>query len=374
MSFSTHILVRGNAISEPRLSSDAPPGLLIDMHFHAGRLQQRHESGIISSHAPRLRTLTLTSYDREIAIDSVEYFSQMPSHSLQFLRVFVPGEIDLHIVRGGNFAGRSLFCAIIPYGTGSRDFLCFRQLNAQNITALILKVERCSILTLRGWAPTNDLGSLIHPIRLPLLRHMRIGYIDDIAGLVACIYAPNLDVLVLHDVFFCPAMLPYTEGTTVSQTDLPLVFQFLAPSCMRLRQLSLVGVAACARDAVDAFFGTLFELTVLVLNLCHHSFSDALFQPEARYRVPKAIFPKLAHLNISGAAQTDLARFLLRHKTVSVLPLKRLDITFAQFSAAYGRPGIRSILAVVLEMNSREGMAVFLVNDPRIIAVSDEPQ
>ncbi|KAJ6510576.1 hypothetical protein C8R45DRAFT_964551 [Mycena sanguinolenta] len=369
-------------------------GLPIHMHLHAGRLQRWQESGIISTHAARLQTLTLTSYDREIAMDSVNYFSQMPTHSLQFFRVFVPGQIDMHTVRGGNFAG-PLFWPNTSTGASFRDFLCFSRLNAQNVTVLILKGSRsnerpslaqmwnilheCSgtmqHFDFEGWAPTNDLGSLIRPIKLPALHQLRTGYIDDITGLVACIYAPNLDVLVLHDVFFCPgpAMLPYTEGIAVSQTDFPLVFQFLAPSCMQLRQLSLVGVGACARDAVDAFFSTLSELTVLVLNLCHRSFSDVLFQPEARYRVPKAIFPKLAHLNISGAAQTDLVRFLLRHKTVSVLPLRRLDITFAQFSAAYGRPGIRSILAVVLEMNSREGMTVFLVKDPRIIAVSVQP-
>jgi hypothetical protein len=171
-------------------------------------------------------------------------------------------------------------------------------------------------------------------------------------------------------VLFCPIMLPHVESTPITPCNLPLIFRVLAPSCTRLRQLSFVGVVGCPRDAVDAFFSSLSELSVIVLAMCHPNISNALFQPEARYRVPKPIFPKLAHLNISLSRPTDLARFLLRHKTVSVLPLRRVDISVGQFSEAYGRPGTRSILAAVLEMNTREGMAVCLTQDPRIYVVS----
>ncbi|KAJ7911595.1 hypothetical protein B0H13DRAFT_2009292 [Mycena leptocephala] len=221
-----------------------------------------------------------------------------------------------------------------------------------------------------GQAPTNDLGPLIPPITLPALRHLRIGYIDDLSILAACIYAPNLDIFELHDVLFCPVILPHTENTPITPCNLQLIVRVLAPSCARLRQLSFVGVVGCPRDAVDAFFSSLSELSVLVLAMCHPNISNALFQPEARYRVPKPIFPKLAHLNISLSRPTDLARFLLRHKTVSVPSLRRVDISVGQFSEAYGRPGTRSILAAVLEMNTREGMAVCLTQDPRIYVIS----
>ncbi|KAJ7119628.1 hypothetical protein C8R44DRAFT_878040 [Mycena epipterygia] len=74
---------------------------------------------------------------------------------------------------------------------------------------------------------------------------------------------------------------------------------------------ALVGVDACARDAVDAFYGILSGLTALALSLCHPTFSDVLFQPEALYRVPVATFPKLSHLGITLTPPADLARFLL---------------------------------------------------------------
>ncbi|KAF8198390.1 hypothetical protein K438DRAFT_2016434 [Mycena galopus ATCC 62051] len=366
-------------------------GMPVHMHIHVGRLQQLHEGALISSHAARLHTLTLTSHDREIAMDYVRYFSQIPFKSLALFRVFVPGQIDIHLVRESDSVVLLFTPCSIPRN-GYRDFVWLRRLRAHDLTVLVLKglgsTERPSLRQMwnilhessgtlqhfdfEGWAPTNDVGLLISPINLPALRQLRIGYIDDITSLGACIYAPNLDIFALQDVLFCPAMLPYPEDRTIVQCNLPLLFQFLAPSCTYLSQLSLVGLAACARDATDAFFSGLSELTVLMLTLCDPTFADALFQPEARYRVPKAVFPKLCHLNISGAPQTDLARFLLRHKTVSVSPLTRLDITNMQFSEAYGRVGIRSILAVVLEMNSREGMAVYLVNDPRSVAISVE--
>ncbi|KAJ7216283.1 hypothetical protein B0H12DRAFT_1329512 [Mycena haematopus] len=365
--------------------------LPIGIFFHAGRLQHQDASAIISSHAARLHALVLVSHDRKIAVDFVGHFSQIPFQSLQYFHVFVPGQIEFHVVRGAN----SAVPMFTPYptafnGLSSREFLCFRQLNAQNVTTLVLKgltfnerpslrhmwniLHECSgtlqLFDFEGWAPINDFGPLIHPIRLSALRNLRIGYIGDITGLAACIYAPNLHFLTFHDVSYSPTMLPYLEGTSIAQTNLALVFQFLAPSCVKLCQLSLVGLAACARDAVDAFFSTLSELAVLVLNFCHPTFLDALFQPEARYHIPKAIFPKLSRLNLSSAPQTDLARFLLRHKAVeAVLPLERLDITFEQFWAAHGRPGIRSILAVVLEMNSREGLAVYLFQNTPIVAV-----
>ncbi|KAJ6558149.1 hypothetical protein B0H19DRAFT_1150102 [Mycena capillaripes] len=373
----------------PKAFLERSRGLPICMHIRVHRRQQRHEGALVSHHAPRLHALILTSHDRELAMNSVGYFSQMPFRSLGFFHVLVPGQVDLHVIRKPDSAVPFFTPYPTPpilHGPSYRDFLWFRW-NVQNVTKLILKglgtPERPSMRHLwkmlhecsetlqhfdfEGWAPTNDLGSSISPIVLPALRYLRLGYIDDLSSLAACIHAPNLDIFTFHDVLFCPPRSPYPESTLVTPCDLPHIFQVLAPSCLCLRQLTLVGVDACARDAVDAFFSSLSELTVLILSLCHPIFSDALFQPEARYRVPKAIFPKLAQLKISLSRPTDVARFLLRHKTLQVLPLKRIDITTRQLSEAYGRPGIRDILAVVLEMSSREGVAVGLIEDPRIL-------
>ncbi|KAJ7640408.1 hypothetical protein DFH06DRAFT_1477919 [Mycena polygramma] len=372
----------------PKAFLERSRGLPIYMHVHVHRSPKRHECTIVSSHATRLRALILTSRDRELAMDSVGYFFQMPFRSLAFFHVFVPGQVGFQVIRKPHSAD-PFFTPSLLSGPSFRDFLWFRW-NVRNVTALILKglgsadrpfmrhmwkmLHECSgtlrHLDFEGWAPTNDLGSSISPVVLQALRYLRIGYIDDMSSLAACIHAPNLDVLVLHDVLFCPAMLPQLESTTIAQCNLPLIFQLLAPSCTRLRQLTFIGVDACPRDAVDAFFGGLPAVIALTLSLCHPVFSDALFQPEARYRVPKAILPKLSHLNVSLSRPTDLARFLLRHKTVDVPPLKRIDVTRRQFSEAYGRPGICDILGVVLKIGSEEGVAVGVLEDPRIYIIS----
>ncbi|KAJ7471949.1 hypothetical protein FB451DRAFT_1559152 [Mycena latifolia] len=351
-------------------------GLPISVHIHLDRHPTRRVGSIVLSNAVRLRCLTLTSQNRDLIMDCVGFFAEIPFHAMELFHVVIPGEMDLQIIRKPDLA----IPFFTPYPTvlnAPSKFLWFSWI-VQNVTSLSLKglgsrerpsmEQMWSILagcreTLRnldfeGWAPSTDAGSarILAPITFPRLRSLRLGYLDDISSLAACIVAPRLQILVLHDVLFCPTMLLYPENTHITRCNVSRVFRALVPSCTRLTHLALVGVDACARDTVDMLFDAASETTALVLSLCHPSISDRLFQPEARYCTAKAVLPKLRHLTSSLTAPIDFARLLLRHKTAAVAPLKRLDIFQVQLSAAYSRPGICSILAVVLEMNVKEGM------------------
>ncbi|KAJ7446907.1 hypothetical protein B0H11DRAFT_2290342 [Mycena galericulata] len=138
---------------------------------------------------------------------------------------------------------------------------------------------------------------VLSPMMIPLLHSLRLGYLADISSLTACIVASHLDKLILCGVLFCPAWVAFPERTVMLH-------------CTRLRQVTVVGVDACGRDTVGTFFRALSSLN----------------------KYPTA-------LNITLTNPTDLVRFLLRHKTVPVSPLKRIDLTEMQFSAAYERPG-----------------------------------
>ncbi|KAJ6524456.1 hypothetical protein DFH09DRAFT_1329509 [Mycena vulgaris] len=340
------------------------------MHIHVERHLTRREGAIVSRHAAHFRTLTLTSQRRELIMDSIGFIDHMPFPPLKFFYAVVPGELDFQVVRKPD--------AVIPFFTPHAPPLLasnnhshgWFSWNVKNVTTLFLKAT-LQHFEFEGWAPSIDVGPAqdMRPITFPMLCSLRFGYLDDISSLATCIVAPNLAILVLHDVLFCSTMLPYPADTPVTWCNLPRIFRALAPSSTRLSHLALVGFDDCSRDVVDMFFNTVLELTDLVLTLCHPSISTALFQPEARYCIPKAVLPKLSHLNTTFASPTDLARFLLRHKTVPVAPLKRLDVAAGQISAAHSRPGIRSILAVVLELNTKEGMRVFVVGDPKIFLI-----
>ncbi|KAJ7086434.1 hypothetical protein B0H15DRAFT_349668 [Mycena belliarum] len=372
---------------EPQAFLERSRGLPIDMLIYFDRHPADRVGRLVSSNAHRLRSLTLTSAAGGLVLDSVGFFARMPFPLMSLFRAVVPGEMDFHIIRSPDPA-----CPFFaPYPTPPdldvpihRHFLWFSW-NVRNLTTLSLMglapFERpsmehtWSILsgcsgTLRhfdfeGWAPsTNDPPRNFPPITFPMLRSLRLGYLDDISSLVAFIVAPCLHVLSFYNALLCPTTRLYQETTLITQCDLSRVFRTLAPSCTRLTMMTLFGLDVCARDAVDVLFSTISEATGLMLLSCHPSITDGLFQPEARYRIPKVVLPKLRYLSITSTCPIDLARFLLRHKTVATSPLKLLQISRKQCHAASARPGIRSILAVVLDLNVKEGMCVSLLDRP----------
>ncbi|KAJ7186870.1 hypothetical protein C8R46DRAFT_1184706 [Mycena filopes] len=372
--------------------------LPVFIHIDIFRHLTRPEADIILQHAAHVETFVLTSYETELALETVGYLAAMPFPSLEMFNVVVPGKLQFEVHRSAGRAPTSESPFQTPYPTppalrspSNRDFMWSRW-SAHRVTSLTLKglnsatrpslkdmrqiLDECKStlrnLDFEGWAPPSDISTpVVSPVALPALRSLRLGYIDDMSRLVESITAPALQNLVLHDVVFLPVALPHLEDTPIVPCDLPRIFRALAPSIAHLRHLALIGLEVCARPAMDAFFQSMPALRVLALNRCHPSLPAALFQPEARYRAPQPVLPRLEHLSTTLVRSTDLARFLLRHRTlagegasgsVTVAPLRRLDITTRQFEAAYQRRGIRDILAVVLEMNSRDGMLVRLQN------------
>ncbi|CAK5277979.1 unnamed protein product [Mycena citricolor] len=228
-------------------------------------------------------------------------------------------------------------------------------------------------LDYEGWAPLEDSEPEERTVTLPVLRNLRLAFIDDIAALASCIVAPALLNFTLHDVLFCPTLLPVVDRRAATLRDeIAAVFDSLGrSSCTTVTRLRLVGLGHCQRSDVDTFFDRMPNLTDLEISLCDRVYQEALFQPESCFRLPRIVFPILSSLTTTLVRPTDLARFLLRHKTLAsaVKPLKKLDVTQKQIADAYARPGICSILAVVLEMSCKEGMLVSATQDPRIYVV-----
>ncbi|KAJ7640295.1 hypothetical protein DFH06DRAFT_625881 [Mycena polygramma] len=204
----------------------------------------------------------------------------------------------------------------------------------------------------KGWAPVwDDANSVLHPVELPMLRCLQLFWIDDLSVLTGLMSAPKLQYLSLENGLIMDNLYP-SEGDDDSdfpECDVPLLFEQLAPSCSVLEHLSLYGVDTCPRSSVDRFFAAMPALESLLLFDVDEDVEDALFQPECRFRLPREVlFPALVDLSVSDVPPADLARFLLRHKSLPVAPLRCIALTHEQEREACGANP--SILGLVLKM------------------------
>ncbi|KAJ6632529.1 hypothetical protein B0H10DRAFT_1977691 [Mycena sp. CBHHK59/15] len=389
----TIIIFKASRPSQKHLQAHASlqrsRGLPISLHINVIHHLQRHEGDIVGHNAERLCRLSLTSSDREIGLSSMEYLGGIAMPLLESFDALVADEINLTVTRKPNPATPFYVPPFTPHrltAPVSRTFF-WSPWKAQNLTSLCLKglgpgetpsvrlmwqiLSGCKLTLVdfhfEGSAPSGINGRLevvLVPVVLPALRTLRIGYLDNFLGLLSCIYAPNLRALCLHDALFFPTIRLPPARSTVTQPNLALVFELLSPSCTHLLELRLVGMDACPRATVDTFFGTLSRTTFLAISSCHAVYTDALFQPEARFRVPKVVFPRLHHLDVSLTDPVDLSRFLLRHKTVTVPALKQLYIPQRMASLSTGGTGIFSI---VLDLClTHFGTSLTVLRDPPV--------
>ncbi|KAJ6510545.1 hypothetical protein C8R45DRAFT_964471 [Mycena sanguinolenta] len=203
----------------------------------------------------------------------------------------------------------------------------------------------------KGWAPSwTDGNSGLTPVNLPMLRYLELFWMDDISALAALISAPDLRCLVLTDGMVITN--PYSsddDPEDFSDCDVPRLFESLGPCCRGLEDLTLNGVHNCSRSDVDRFFATMSDLESIVLCAVAPSVTDALFQPETRFRLPRdVVLPQLAYLSVTDIIPSDLCRFLLRHKSLDVAPLQSVYLTAEQVAEAY--EPTRSFLGAILDM------------------------
>jgi hypothetical protein len=218
----------------------------------------------------------------------------------------------------------------------------------------------------KGWAPLwTDENSLLNPVDLPMLRSLELFWMDDLSALSGLIHAPGLRHLILQNGMAITN--PYSsddDPVDFAACDVSRLLECLAPSCGALKHLYLYGVRDCSRSAADRFFADMTALALIVLCQVDAIVTDAVFQPECRFRVPRdVILPKLAHFSVTDVLASDLGRFLLRHKTLPVAPLRTLCITAEQERAAYEPT---SILGVILD--------VCVEDDGLQVAVAQAPQ
>ncbi|KAJ6631536.1 hypothetical protein B0H10DRAFT_1938400 [Mycena sp. CBHHK59/15] len=273
---------------------------------------------ILDYHGYRIRTLSLTAEQTPIGT--------------AFLRLAFVGKANTFAVVG------ILRCS--HFQQSRRNDFVWSQWNAQNITSLtrsgmlkpmyqISMSDMLNILTVcqstlrqfdfQGAIPDVSEGEEYSEITLPILKSMRLGYLGEIWYLPALISAPGLETLVLHDTLASPTTTQTLYDTDDDSKDnLEYLLGTLIRNCKHLRSFTPVAMDECLRDVVDLFFSELSELVHLSLLDADSNFSDALFQPEAQYTVPRIISPKLESFSVSYVPPTDLARFLLRHKTVDI--------------------------------------------------------
>ncbi|KAJ7776195.1 hypothetical protein B0H16DRAFT_1505957 [Mycena metata] len=202
----------------------------------------------------------------------------------------------------------------------------------------------------KGWAPQwDDPNAVLEPVVLPMLTQLDLLWLDDLSPLAGLIIAPTLASLNLQNGVLMATPYALEDGAEPHGCDMPRLLAHLGRSCATLAHLYLYGVQDCPRSVVDAFFAGMPALDMLILCAVGDTFQDALLQPESRFRVPReAIFPQLEHLSVTDVPATDLARFVLRHKTLCVLALRTLYLTADQEFAAYEPE--RTILGMVLDV------------------------
>ncbi|KAJ7675491.1 hypothetical protein B0H17DRAFT_131595 [Mycena rosella] len=112
--------------------------LRISVHIYVDCQPTRCVGNIISHNAPCLRSLTLTSQNRELILDSIGFVPRMPFHSMELFHAAVPGGLNFQVVRQADHA----VPFFTPYPTspyldapGYHDFLRFSW-NVQNVTSL----------------------------------------------------------------------------------------------------------------------------------------------------------------------------------------------------------------------------------------------
>ncbi|KAF8147754.1 hypothetical protein K438DRAFT_1779855 [Mycena galopus ATCC 62051] len=203
----------------------------------------------------------------------------------------------------------------------------------------------------KGWAPSwDDENSVLDPVDLPMLRYLELFWLDDLSSLAELISAPDLRCLILHNGMVITNPYSYEDNTAeFGDCDVPRLLEYLRPSCSGLQDLTLNGVRNCPRGAVDRFFAAMPDLESIGLCSVGGTFMDAFFQPECRFCVPRDIvLPNLEYLSVTDMAPSDLGRFLLRHKTLPVAPLRSLYISVEQELAAY--EPTPSFLGVIIDM------------------------
>ncbi|KAJ7187038.1 hypothetical protein C8R46DRAFT_1184785 [Mycena filopes] len=219
----------------------------------------------------------------------------------------------------------------------------------------------------KGWAPRwENPNSVLQPVVLPMLRQLELLWLDDLSPLAGLIVAPSLASLNLQNGNLMVTPYPL-EPDVVSETfecDMPRLLAHLSRSCATLAHLYLYCVDDSPRSAVDAFFGAMPALTTLILCAPGATFRDALLQPRRRFRAIEPVLPRLEHLSVTEVPPTDLARFLLRHKTLpGVPPLRTLYLTAEQELAAYEPE--RTILGMVVDVCVGEsGLQVICMPSP----------
>ncbi|KAJ7472056.1 hypothetical protein FB451DRAFT_1471207 [Mycena latifolia] len=227
----------------------------------------------------------------------------------------------------------------------------------------------------RGSAPVwEDENSVLEPVVLPRLCMLVLLFLDDLAPLAGLISAPNLYRLDLFNGRRC--LNPYTidEETDDVDCDVPRMLEHLRVSGSALIQMYLYCMPPCPRSTVDRFYAALPALEDITLFESDAAFQDGLFQPECRFRTPREpVFPLLSYLMITDTVASDLGRFLLRHKTLPVAPLRHLYMTYNQRDAAY--EPTRSILGYILDMCIEDdGLRVICAEAPRPVLPNPEPE
>ncbi|KAJ7280240.1 hypothetical protein C8J57DRAFT_1567511 [Mycena rebaudengoi] len=221
-------------------------------------------------------------------------------------------------------------------------------------------------LDIQGMRPGSDTPANL-PVALSVLTYLRLGYYNDMSSLAENLVTPHLHTLILHNM---PSDLSLPSPRifyNLRPIDVEPLLHSLRRNCGNLLQLSLIGVRRCRRAAVDTFYRSLPKLRSLYISpITSKFFEDALFQPEARFRTPEIIFPALTSLGVPPTEPTDLARFLLRHRVLPVLPLKNLCITVEQLRITHSQPQ-RSILSLIVEINLNDnGLQVSTAPTPII--------
>lgn len=222
-----------------------------------------------------------------------------------------------------------------------------------------------------GLAPVyDDPNSILAPVVLPLLQNLVFFFLDDLAPLAGLICAPDLRSISISNGNRCVNPYPIEEGTEIVDCDMPRMLEHLSASGAMLQQLFLYCVPPCPRNTVDRFYAALPALDTIMLFETDAVFRDALFLPECTFRTPREpILPLLSELAITDTVATDLGRFLLRHKTQPVAPLKSLTMTYGLYDAAYEAP---SILGYILDMCIAGGLRVSCRQTPIRVPVNEE--
>ncbi|KAJ6552051.1 hypothetical protein DFH09DRAFT_1499064 [Mycena vulgaris] len=201
-----------------------------------------------------------------------------------------------------------------------------------------------------GYAPMwDDENSVLQPVVLPMLWEVNLFFVDDLAPLAALLVAPGLERLTISNGKRCVNPYPLEDEVNFVDCDTPRLLEHFGAGGIALRDLFLYGLSGCPRSTIDHFFASLPNVDRIILFEPDETFQAAFFQPECRYRVlHDALFPRLSHISVTTTLPSDLGRFLLRHKTLPVMPLQSLYITHDQHCAAY-EPA-RSILGMILDV------------------------